>query len=93
MYSTFSIFFFNFPPLVTGRNYGYVLSLKLYIYKLLNINYFSPFSDRNRGGGDRRGGNRGGGQGRGNYRNKKEEISAEDLDKQLDDYVNQAKDE
>jgi len=50
-------------------------------------------NNRNRGGGDRRGGNRGGGQGRGNYRNKKEEISAEDLDKQLDDYVNQAKDE
>jgi len=51
-------------------------------------------NNRNRGGGDRRGGNRGG-QGRGNFRNRKEkeEISAEDLDKQLDDYVNQAKDE
>jgi len=51
-------------------------------------------NNRNRGGGDRRRG-RGGNRGGGNYRNRKEkeEISAEDLDKQLDDYVNQSKDE
>ena len=36
---------------------------------------------------DRFRGNRGGGRGGGRNRQPKEEISAEDLDKQLDDYI------